>query len=302
MRCKAGILRNVLVLLALLSSATLYSKSSGNVCSYFAFTVSGGYSSIMTHDKLVTPFGFLGGAVGLGYEMYVSDKHFWMSVLGEAQCMTSVLSVKSAEAERLIAEDVSRLSTMDYKVGKWEDYPHCLFLSLPVMLGYRNREFYFGIGPKLSFFSFGRTMSKLKYSISSDESSDIYTDYSASNAVNIKNNPYNVAACFEIGGVVYDPSNRIGSYGREIGSYNPNVAVKLAFYAEYWLMNMNMSSGQNKLVTIQQNEAHTLDIVPLFVSNAMTNATANPLYAGLKLTVLYNPSPWKKYRHRARVY
>lgn len=302
MRYRAWILRSVLVLLALLPSATLYSKSSHDVSNYFAFTVSGGYSNIMTHDKLVTPFGFLGGAVGLGYEMYVSDTHFWMSVLGEAQCMTSVLSVKSAEGERLIAEDVTRLSTVDYKVGKWEDYPHCLFLSLPVMLGYRNREFYFGIGPKLSFFSFGRTMSKLKYSISSDGSSDIYTDYSASNAVNIKNNPYNVAACLEIGGVVYDPSNRIGAFGREIGSYNPNVAVKLAFYAEYWLMNMNMSSGQNKLVTIQQNEAHTLSIVPLFVSNAMTNATANPLYAGLKLTVLYNPSPWKRYRHRARVY
>lgn len=253
----------------------VYAQTS-DIRNFIALSASGGYTNTLTNDPLVKPFGFMGGTVDFGYEM-LKGENFWWSVMGEAQCMTSVLAINHEECGLLGAE---------YNVNKWEDYPHCFFLSLPVMLGYRKNAFYFGVGPKVSFFSYGRSLSKMSFSMADNPS----RDYAVRQSANLKTSLFNVALGFEIGGVVYDPvHNMLGSRGWVTTPYNQNIVVKVGLYAEYWLLNMNPYEGYRQVVTISPDKPHAPNILPPFLSTSMQNRIVNPLYVGVRISILFDP-------------
>lgn len=252
-------------------------KRRSSVENFFALTFSGGYSSLMTQDKIAKPYGFIGGSVGMGYEMHAAGGGFWLSVAGEAQCMTSSIAIDKGLVEQAAADKGVAAS---YDIARWRDCPHYLFVSFPLLLGYRTDEFYIGVGLKLMLCAYARSISYIHYTASGESYS---TD---ANAV-LRNNLVNAAACFEIGGTLLDHSGGGRSRTRRRSSGSAGVALKLGFYAEYGFLNVNKSSVSRSVVAIDNDENRTLSIVPLFTSNSMTNATVNPLYAGVKLTLLY---------------
>lgn len=293
MKSKNAILFYVIAMIVAISSLPLYALADvhglldlsginrrryGMPDNYFSLTLSGGYTNTITHDKIVKPLGFMGATVGLGYEMHVENKSFWWSVNGELQCMTSALEMNRQAGTQLISADENLLAgTPQYDISKWGDYPHYLFVSLPVMFGYFDDDFYVGVGPKLMLCVYGRSINNLYYSVSGNEFK------SSGNAV-LKNNLFNAAACFEIGGILSDIQHR----GRRRNAHGSDALFKLGFYAEYGFLNMNASSGDRAVVSVAKEDNQTLSVIPIFTSSSIQNRKVNPFYAGLKLTFLFN--------------
>ena len=266
---------------------------------FIAVSVSGGYSNMVTYDKIDLPIGLAGGTFGFGYEMHGRNPNFWWSVMGEAEYLTSSLTINNEAGDRWIHDNENYLAIMHYDINHWNDFQQYFFLSLPVMVGYRMPGFYVGGGVKFMYCTYGHATNTLNYTTSAtydrycddfvDMPNHYYTNYTSTGSSKLNFNKFNAAICFEIGTTVLDRTyDVVKPKNKKMHTYNPRLMMKLGFYAEYGFLNLNSGTGNASLVTIRNDEAHTLDVAPLFVSSAMTNRTVNPFYAGIKLTILYN--------------
>lgn len=266
---------------------------------FIALSVSGGYSNIFAIDKITMPMGLAGGTLGFGYEMHARNDNFWWSVMGEVEYLTSSLMISNEVGDKWINDNENYLAVMHYDIHHWRDYQQYLFLTVPVMVGYRTPRFYIGGGPKFMFCTYGHALNVLNYTTYAtydrycddfvDMPNHFYTQYTSTGASKLKYNNFNVALCFEMGTTVFDQTyDLVKQNYKKKHTYNPRLVMKLGLYAEYGLINLNASSGYGNLATVRINEAHTLDVIPLFQSSAITNKTVHPFYAGIKLTLLYN--------------
>lgn len=236
---------------------------------YFSFSVAPGYSNVLTYDNLAKPYGFIGGIVGLGYEMHAGG--FWWSIAGEAECLTSSIAV-----DKTIVTD----QTSDFTISRWRECPHYFILGMPLLFGYRNDDFYIGAGPKAMLTLFGHYIGYMRYTNAAGES------FRTQNAADLKNNLINAAACFEIGGTIVSHSSRSVTTTRKYihPMSKTGLQLKLGFYAEYGFMNMIASKGTGSVVTIKEDK---LSIIPLYSSNTLTDNKVTPFFAGVKITLLY---------------
>jgi len=265
---------------------------------FIAASVSGGYSNMFTYDKVAQPIGLAGATFGFGYEMHARNENFWWSVMGEIEYLTSSLAINNEAGDRWIHDNENYLAVIHYDINRWRDYQQYLFASVPVMLGYRDKRFYVGAGPKFMFCTMGHATNSLNYTTYAtydrycddfvDMPNHYYTNYTSTGSSKLKFNSFNLALCFEIGSTIFDQTyDVVNPKEKKKHSFNPRLIMKLGFYAEYGFLNLNNSSGGGNIVTVRADEAHTLDVIPLFTSGSMTNNTVNPFYAGVKLTILY---------------
>lgn len=266
---------------------------------FIAVSASGGYSNMVTYDKVAQPIGMAGGTLGFGYEMHGRNPNFWWSIMGEAEYLTSSLMINKEAGDRWIHDNENYLAIIHYDINHWNDYQQYFFLAVPVMCGYRTKNFYVGGGAKFMFCTYGHAVNTLNYTTYAtydrycddfvDMPNHYYTNYTSTGTSKLNFNKFNAALCFEIGTTIYDQTyDVVKPKDKKMHSYNPRLVMKLGFYAEYGFLNLNSGTGNASLVTVRSDEAHTLDVAPLFVSSAMTNRTVNPFYAGIKLTILYN--------------
>jgi len=212
--------KSSLILLTILAFLLPTKLSAGEgVENCFSLSATGGYSNYITTDSRVKPLGFLGATGGLGYEMQVPNRKFWWSFAAEFEVKSAVLK-----------------GTTD-SLGN--EYPHLFYISLPILLGYKNNNFYFGIGPKLTYNFFGRSVNQCNGQMT----------------ITAGNNTLNGAVCFEIGGILIDNTLDVAGF--------PHYQLKMGFYAEYHILNANLTFKKSMVET-------------------------NPIMAGLKLTFLYN--------------
>jgi len=267
---------------------------------FLSVSASAGYSNLLTHDKISTPMGMGGCTFGIGYEMHSNMRNFWWSFGAEMEYLTSADKVNSEVGERFIYDTEGYLAVMHYDINRWRDYQQMIFVSVPLMFGYRTERFYIGAGPKLMLCAFSEGRNKLEYTTSATY--DRYGD----DFVYMPNHYYtkqtstslpaklqssitaNVALCFEVGGIVYDETFGAIKMPGTKEKLNPRVVLKVGFNAEYGFLNQNQRKGTETLATVREDAAHIIDVVPLYTSTALINNTVNPLYAGVKLTLLVN--------------
>lgn len=263
---------------------------------FISVSLAGGYSALLSQNKITRTLGSGGAQFGFGYEMHGRCEKFWWSVTGELEWLNSSLSIDHQVGDHWINDNEGDLALMRYDIKRWRDRQQMLMVSVPVMFGYRTKKFYIGAGPKLMVCAMADARNTVYYTTSAayDRYGDdfiempnhYYGTFKSWGSGRLDVNRVNVAACFEVGANVLDQTyNAVQPRRRH--SFNPRVALKVGFYAEYGFLNMNRTTAGGRLAEIMPDQAHIITTRPFFMSEAMVRREVTPFFAGVKVTLLY---------------
>ncbi len=257
---------------------------SSNVSLYFL----GGYSNFIHSAPESTPYGFVGGGLGAGYEYHVNK--FYMNFGLEIMSLNSATVMNNIQHTETVLDTEGEMVHYSYRFNNWTDYQYSAYFNIPIILGYQGKRTYFGFGVKFGLPFSGASNSVAKYKTAGvydkyigdfiDMPNHFYTDYvSKSPSEAIKLSP-NLAAIFEIGSKVWESKPKSKNQGK--------TSLKIGMHAEYGFLNVVNNSTLKPLVNFSSPNASIIHMSPMF-SSLTTEAlkSVNPFFIGVKATLLF---------------
>lgn len=274
-----------------LSAATRYKQWNNHGPQVNSFITAGGtmgYSTLLeTYDDLTTT-GALGGALGVGYELRVNKFLFATGL--EAQFVTANSSFELPNLTQKIIDTQGKLATMNYAFDPVNETHRLMYMSIPVMIGAYHKGFYFGVGAKV-----GLAVNPVTRLTGTYETSGTYgeyvDDFSGMNNSGYHAYPYakeykntdvaiRTSAVLEIGYDVLSPMRRKDNTQRN--------GLRIAVVGEYGLNNLVTTQEPAKSIMINKNNANDVTVLPYYQTHAISGHHVNSLYAGIKLTWIYD--------------
>lgn len=249
-----------------------------------------GYSTLLENYHDLKTTGSVGGTVGLGYELRV-DK-FLLATGVDAQFLTANSSFELPNITHEIYDTQGKLATMNYMFEPIEEAHRFMYLSIPVMVGAYHRGFYFGVGAKVGLPI--NPITKLSYNY---ETSGTYGEY-IDDFANMSGNGYGphsgvkqyknenvpvvrASALLEIGYDVLSPMRRKDDKQRN--------GLRVAAVCEYGLNNLvSTAEAATSSIMINKQNANDVTVLPYYQTHAISGHHVNNLYAGIKLTWIFD--------------
>lgn len=272
-------------------------------------SLSGGYSALEENVDAVSTNGNFGGLVGLGYEFRRS--HFWISVGGQLQMHHSAMesvdrkfykdsphwptTITGEPMRALDDQSPRKLFDPIYYVSQ-TDQQEWNTIDVPLMLGFYDNGFYFGLGAKagFSFFSQVKTIGTYKLVADYDRYVGEFKDmpehgltsynYEGKQKVNL------YTQCSVLGEIGYDVLSTVASRSMYCQ------VLKIGVYAEYGILGVRNNSVNNlgvlsfDRVSDTEFSATKATINPYFVTSMKSSDRVYPFYVGLKITYMFGGS------------
>lgn len=271
------------------------------------FSLSGGYSAF---EANYNSQGSFGGLAGVGYEFRRS--HFWISVGGQMQMHRTAITGINREffkgspnwptnlnGEPLRAlDDQSPAKQFDpfYSVSQ-TDKQEWNTIDVPLMLGYYDHGFYFGVGAKAGFSFRSKISTTGTYRMAADYDRYVgmfedmpehfFTTYNYSGTQNVSLH----TQCSVLGEIGYDVLATVASHSMFCH------VLKVGVYAECGVLGVRGTSGENLGVLSFQRLSDTefnpteAVINPYFMTGMNASDRLYPFYVGLKITYMFGGSP-----------
>lgn len=267
----------------------LYSKSDQH---FVALWANAGYAGLMNNSSEITPRFGIAPALGIGYQLRYNTFLLQTGLEGNFAYYTNHVNTRSLEVPMIDTQ--GKPFTMQASVLKEEDECKTFQLQIPLLLGYEYRYFYFLAGAKAGFNLWGNTSSYSEIKTSGDYQRYIgifeqmpnhqFTTY------NVNCDPYNVRfhlnvmAHAEIGLRL----DNIYVSNDAIRNQNTKPQFYLSIYADYGLINVHNNNAQGSVINYYETQDKGLQfyVTPALVSDQMTDCRINPLFVGVKLTML----------------
>ncbi len=241
---------------------------------------SGGYSSLLHADKDISSPGGLGGGVGVGYELHYKKFLFHTGLeftyLNPTLRMSDFIhnqeGLMDTEGELYTGHFYFKENTDKYKLGNF---------NLPLMFGLRSGKVYFLAGTKLGLNLFGN--STVESQVTATGTYDRFIE-------DFENMPnHNFGTTNE----KHDYSVKLNfncTASLEAGTYLGNnknadkTQYRLAVFCDYGLLNVNNNPEENLI--LYSNE---VNFYQPYLNNYLKSSDrrVNPLYVGLKFTVIF---------------
>lgn len=250
-----------------------------------------GYSTLLeNYDDLITT-GSVGGTVGLGYELRVNN--FLLATGVDAQFVTANASFELPNIPpKPIIDTQGKHAEMNYMFEPIEEAHRFMYVSIPVMVGAYYKGFYFGVGAKVGLPI--NPITKLSYNYETTGTYDKLVDdfanmdahgygpHSGVKQYKNKNVPVvRASAVLEIGYDVLCPVRRMDDKQRN--------GLRIAAVCEYGLNNMvNTAEAATSSIMINKQNANDVTVLPYYQTHAISGHHVNNLYAGIKLTWIFD--------------
>lgn len=272
-------------------------------------SMSGGYSALNEHVSSISTKGDFGGFVGIGYEFRRS--HFWISVGGQLQMHRSSMTCEDRPFNKTsdnwpttsLGQPMHALDDQDpakqfdplYYVSQTDDNKWNT-IDVPLMMGYYNQGFYFGLGAKVGFSFMSKISTTGTYSLMADYDRYVgvfddmpehfFTKYDYSGTQNV--NLY--TQCSLLGEIGYDVLATVASRAAYCN------VLKIGVYAEYGVLGVRSNTIDNQgILSFQrlndtQLKLNDATINPYFVTSMKSSDRVFPFYVGLKITYMFGGS------------
>lgn len=263
---------------------------------HFAY-ISGsvGYSMLQMVAPNTVPTGQLGGAAGLGYEFRNSG--LWANVGVQFSMHRSTLQLDPYQTNHPGKFNMNGKKvlegTLHYDVTQTDDI-EWNFFDVPVLLGYYTHGFHIGAGVKLSYAIQPTTLSHGSFELSF--SPELYD-------ATYKNLPDRGLTVYQFESKQENRLNvgagLIGEIGYDLLSSMPTNSslchvLKLSFYFEYGLNNLNKGDDKNTFELPAPNEngeAQAKDVtINPYLNTVNSPARTVPFFAGAKITYMIGGS------------
>lgn len=267
----------------------LYSKSDQH---FVALWANASYAGLMNNSSEITPRFGIAPALGIGYQLRYNTFLLQSGMEGNFAYYTNHINTKSLEVPMIDTQGKS--FTMQASVLKELDECKTFQLQIPFLLGYEYRYFYFLAGAKAGFNLWSNTSSYSEIKTSGDYQRYIgifeqmpnhqFTTYEVTSEPYEVQFRFNVMAHAEIGlrlDNLYDSDDV--RRGRKI-----KPQLYLSFFADYGLLNVHNSNAKGSVINYVETPDKGLQfyVTPALVSDQMTDCRINPLYVGIKFTML----------------
>ncbi len=243
---------------------------------------SGGYSSLLTDAGKIDSKGNVGVGVGGGYELHY--KWFRLQVGAEFTFLNAGLQIHDFVHDVYLRDNEGDYYTGHHYFTDNKDMYRMGNINIPLMLGAQFGGFYFLVGGKagLNLFTNATMSPTLNITGTYDKYIGDFAnipDHNFGESTDQVKNPvtlgFNAALSAEVG--FYLP----------IGE-SKNIKYRLSFFGDYGLLNVHDNSqSQSLMLNIAESPYYKPALNNLMLTENMKGSVVNPLYVGVKFTVLF---------------
>lgn len=255
---------------------------------FITISGAGGYSNFLHEIPNTQSVGGVAGAAGLGYEF--QKNHFFMTLGVDFSYLTSTTNLDDALLTREGFDTEGDLVYFKYNLSNYKDVQRAGYVSIPLAFGLKGDRLYGALGVKVGMSVFGSEQIKSDYSIVGvyDQFIDpfenmpnhYYTNYSSTTATSLSFLP-NISATAELGVFLGESKPVVKKTTKDAIRY------KLGVFAEYGFSPIYLNYTAQEMITINPLATPEVVLKPLLASTNTWAYPINPLFVGVKFTVLF---------------
>ena len=260
-----------------------------------------GYSA-MLHNMPETkiPSG-VSPTIGVGYRYFRNNFIFQTGIEGRYVWMKSVMDEVVLQ-ERMYDSDVNKEPfTMNVQLNNRKDIYHTASVSIPLYFGYEKNRFYFlaGVAANVGIYGKAESSSDLTTKAQYDRYIGLFEDmpnHGLSN-LQVQSGKMNYGAALDLM-VHAEIGARLDHFTRhKIFRLHPNrMRMYLAAFMDCGVLSINSKAAVGDQLTMDFSHGVNAIIVPLLLSNQMSNRRLNNLIVGIKYTIAFElPQRGKSY-------
>jgi len=255
---------------------------------FITISASGGYSNFLNQIPNSQSVGNFGGSASIGYEF---QKNFFFMTLGcDFSYLTSTTILDDVTLSREGFDSEGDLVNFQYGFYNFKDVQRASYVSLPVALGFKGNRFYGALGVKVGLSVLGSENIKSNYTTVGvyeqfidpfyNMPNHYYADYSSTAATSLSFLP-NISATAELGVFLGKSHPVVKRKMKDVVRY------KFGIFAEYGFSSIYLNSVGRQMITIDQLAIPEVTLKPFLASTNTSSYSINPLFVGVKFTVLF---------------
>ena len=281
-------------------------KSNVYLANSLAVHLGGGYPYVFDDFVETTNLGQYFANIGVSYTFRLYNG-FWFDVGLEYQNLGAILKYNVSGTDYLVYDTQGKEMLFHYKFNSTFDYQNFNIINMPIMVGYYNRGFYIGIGPKLGWCFNIMETSNVNYTTSSsynqyiEDFVNMPNHYNATYTNSCRENllpSLKLAAIFELG---YDLNLKVNNK-----NYH---TFRLSLFGEYSMFSLKSQNNNFLLYRIDENNASQLQLSPFYYIKSNNDNRVVAFYSinvGMKLSWVINyphknckncPNRWGKFNN-----
>ena len=259
---------------------------------------SGGYNSFMTSSENVFTKGNMGFDAGIGYELHY--KRLLFQTGAEFGYYNARLGLNDFIQRRDLVDTEGYSYVGNFAFTENIDKYSYGNINIPVMIGMQNRFLYFMVGGKVGINMMGKSIvtNTLKSSGTYDDryNDDLFDDNVAGEMLNHDFGTFNQQQEYSIDfNINFSLSAEIGTYIGPAYKDSGKPKYRLAVYADYGLLDIHNKSKKADLILNNREEPFFFPKLNSYLqANPTVDKKVNPLYIGLKFTVIFQISDKKE--------